>query len=99
MVPFSAQIRNMHEKIDLSKLPFVEFAAFDSYLEKKEPMCLPGTRNGLLTEITAWAENEQSTCIFWLRGMAGTGKSTISRSFAQAFHDRGQLGADRKSVV
>ena len=56
-------------------------------------MCLPGTRSGLLTEITAWAENEQSTCIFWLRGLAGTGKSTISRSFAQAFDDRGQLGA------
>ena len=35
MVLFSAHIRNMHEKIDLSKLPFAENAAFDSYLEQK----------------------------------------------------------------
>ena len=35
MVLFSAKMRNMHEKIDLSKLPFAENAAFDSYLEQK----------------------------------------------------------------
>ncbi|KAK3902612.1 hypothetical protein C8A05DRAFT_15350, partial [Staphylotrichum tortipilum] len=31
--------------------------------------------------------------IFWLNGMAGTGKSTISRTVAQSFADRGLLGA------
>lgn len=29
---------------------------------------------------------------FWLNGMAGTGKSTVSRTVAQTFADRGQLG-------
>lgn len=31
--------------------------------------------------------------MFWLNGMAGTGKSTISRTIAQTFADNGQLGA------
>jgi Mrp family chromosome partitioning ATPase len=31
--------------------------------------------------------------IFWLSGMAGTGKSTIARTIAQLFASRGQLGA------
>jgi len=32
-------------------------------------------------------------CIFWLNGMAGTGKSTISRTVAQTFADSKELGA------
>jgi hypothetical protein len=31
--------------------------------------------------------------MFWLNGMAGTGKSTISRTVAQSFADDGKLGA------
>ena len=36
---------------------------------------------------------QQGKCIFWLNGMAGTGKSTISRTVAQSFAEDGQLGA------
>jgi Mrp family chromosome partitioning ATPase len=38
-------------------------------------------------------EDSQGKCIFWLSGMAGTGKSTISRTVAQCFAEDGQLGA------
>ncbi|KAF7894700.1 uncharacterized protein EAF01_010150 [Botrytis porri] len=38
-------------------------------------------------------ENQSSECVFWLNGMAGTGKSTISRTVAQNFADKGDLGA------
>jgi type II secretory pathway predicted ATPase ExeA len=31
--------------------------------------------------------------MFWLNGMAGTGKSTIARTVAQSFKDKEQLGA------
>ncbi|KAL4813864.1 hypothetical protein BDW67DRAFT_101430 [Aspergillus spinulosporus] len=40
-----------------------------------------------------WAENPDQECIFWLNGMAGTGKSTISRTIAQSLGERNQLGA------
>jgi hypothetical protein len=40
-----------------------------------------------------WAEDPQCRCIFWLNGMAGTGKSTISRTVAQSFADKEDLSA------
>lgn len=40
-----------------------------------------------------WADDFQAKGTFWLNGMAGMGKSTVSRTVARAFHDRGQLGA------
>ncbi len=41
----------------------------------------------------SWAEDPHAECIFWLNGMAGTGKSTISRTIAQSFAEKGDLGA------
>jgi hypothetical protein len=40
-----------------------------------------------------WAENSQGKPMFWLKGMAGTGKSTISRTIAEAFDKKRKLGA------
>jgi hypothetical protein len=40
-----------------------------------------------------WSENLSSACIFWLNGMAGTGKSTIARTVARRFADQKRLGA------
>ncbi len=77
----------------LSKLPSVNEAAFNSFSDQLEPMCHPETRIALLSEINDWALDSQSKCIFWLNGMAGTGKSTISRTIARNFTRRGQLGA------
>jgi Mrp family chromosome partitioning ATPase len=39
------------------------------------------------------AQDPDAKCIFWLSGITGTGKSTISRTTAQAFADQGQLSA------
>ncbi len=77
----------------LSKLPSVNEAAFNSFSDQLEPMCHPETRIALLSEINDWALDSQSKCIFWLNGMAGTGKSTISRTIARDFTHRHQLGA------
>jgi len=41
-----------------------------------------------------WSSDVTSDkCIFWLNGMAGTGKSTIARTVARKWHDEKRLGA------
>jgi hypothetical protein len=80
-------------KIDLARQPSAEGAAFDSYLNELDARCHPATRIELLCQVREWTEEPQGKCIFWLNGMAGTGKSTISRTVAQSFAKNGQLGA------
>lgn len=77
----------------MERLPVAPGAAFDSYHDEPEPRCLPNTRVELLSQITAWAGDPEAESIFWLNDMAGTGKSTVSRSVADAFDQAGSLGA------
>ena len=57
-----------------------------------EPHCTPGTRLSLLNVLQEWAV-DHGKCIFLLNGMAGTGKSTITRTFAHELFDQSRLGA------
>ncbi|KAI9775933.1 MAG: hypothetical protein M1839_000722 [Geoglossum umbratile] len=75
------------------KLPVVKGASFDSHTEEHNAKCLPNTRVELLSQITEWGKDRNNKPIFWLNGMAGTGKSTISRTIAQTFAAQRQLGA------
>ncbi|KAJ5313615.1 uncharacterized protein N7443_000499 [Penicillium atrosanguineum] len=75
------------------KLPTVYGAEFNSFMDQHEDECLPGTRTDILHQIREWALSPQERCIFWLSGMAGTGKSTISRTVAKFFHQAKSLGA------
>ena len=68
-------------------------ADFNSHAEEHNPTCLPDTRVDLLHDINKWIEDPNAKAVFWLNGMAGTGKSTISRTLARSSYDRGQLGA------
>jgi WD40 repeat protein/Mrp family chromosome partitioning ATPase len=86
-------IDKLEAKFDLSKLPVATGAAFNSHQSEHDARCHPDTRVDLLREIYDWADDIDGKCIFWLRGKAGTGKSTISRTVAQAFADQGRLGA------
>ena len=47
----------------------------------------------LQRQIKEWAKDRNGKPLFWLNGMAGTGKSTIARTIAHLFADTGQLGA------
>ncbi|CAG7929021.1 unnamed protein product [Penicillium olsonii] len=47
----------------------------------------------LLRQIMEWALSPSSKTIFWLKGMAGTGKSTISRTVSSSLKDTNHLGA------
>ncbi|EXK24214.1 hypothetical protein FOMG_19048 [Fusarium oxysporum f. sp. melonis 26406] len=79
--------------INLNHLPNAEGASFDSHTEEHNPTCLANTRVELLRDIDHWIDDTSSKTIFWLNGMAGTGKSTIARTIAQRRHKRGDLGA------
>jgi hypothetical protein len=47
----------------------------------------------VLNEISEWADGDGEYCIFWLNGMAGTGKSTIARTIADMFYAQKRLAA------
>jgi hypothetical protein len=47
----------------------------------------------VLEQIRAWADGRDERCIFWLNGMAGTGKSTVARTVAREYHTQNKLGA------
>ena len=55
--------------------------------------CLKGTRKGVLWEIECWLMGEREQSIFWLNGLAGTGKSTIAQTFSERMFADGKLGA------
>ncbi|RSL44392.1 hypothetical protein CEP54_014706 [Fusarium duplospermum] len=89
----SSGVQHIGRILDMSKIPVVKGAAFDSHTNEHDPMCLPNTRVELRQTIITWAEDPCSDTIFWLNGMAGTGKSTISRTIARSFAERSMLGA------
>ncbi|KAF5970220.1 vegetative incompatibility het-e-1 [Fusarium coicis] len=86
-------LQNVDDRTTLNQLPIAHGASFDSKAEEHNPTCLPDTREELLKEIDGWIDDPNSKTIFWLKGMAGTGKSTISRTIARSRFNRGELGA------
>ncbi|KAF9892981.1 hypothetical protein FE257_000573 [Aspergillus nanangensis] len=75
----------------IEKLPIAENAAYNSSLGETKPFCLPNTRVEILRAISDWCQDDTSPCIFWLSGMAGTGKSTIARTVAENFSTQGNI--------
>ena len=55
--------------------------------------CLKGTRRDVLLQIDQWLTDERDRRVFWLNGLAGTGKSTIAQTFSEITFADGILGA------
>jgi cytidylate kinase len=53
---------------------------------------MDGTRVGILRDLDLWCRDERAPCIFWLDGMAGTGKSAIARTFSRSLRKENLLG-------
>jgi len=53
---------------------------------------MENTRTSLLNELRQWCADATAPRIFWLDGMAGTGKSAIARSFSRFLRDNWLLG-------
>ncbi|KAF9644487.1 hypothetical protein BDM02DRAFT_3102845 [Thelephora ganbajun] len=55
--------------------------------------CLKGTRTAVLDQIELWTRDFDKPHVYWLNGLAGTGKSTIAQTIAERTFADGQLGA------
>jgi hypothetical protein len=86
-----AKIDRIQEQLLLDRLRPVKLAFHDAY--GAVPHCLEGTCTQLLAEIGAWMSDPSSQTIFWLKGVAGTGKTTVARSVAIMSEERRSLAA------
>ncbi|KAJ7301107.1 WD40-repeat-containing domain protein, partial [Mycena albidolilacea] len=80
---------NISSADPLEKLHYVPGADINA---QSPQGCLEGTRVDLLADLRAWSRDPDAPRIFWLDGMAGTGKSAISRSFCHMLRKNGRLG-------
>ena len=79
--------------MDLTLLNGMHHAADAGHRSGNRQGCLKGTRKEILWEIECWLNGKESQRVFWLNGLAGTGKSTIARTFAETSFADGKLGA------
>ncbi|KAB5588204.1 Vegetative incompatibility protein HET-E-1 [Ceratobasidium theobromae] len=55
--------------------------------------CTEDTRKGILADLNTWSGNTDGEKVYWMDGMAGTGKTTIACTLASQLESRGQLAA------
>ena len=78
------------QEATLTKFSCVQTAG---YLHGDRNSCLKGTRGAVLDEIELWARDFTKPSVYWLNGLAGTGKSTIAQTVAERVFADGRLGA------
>ena len=91
--PRSCCVNVGQESADLALLERMHHATGAGYLSGNRQGCLRGTRKDVLWQIERWLAEEMDRRIFWLNGLAGTGKSTISQTFSETSFADGKLGA------
>jgi hypothetical protein len=75
----------------LGRLQPIKSAFYDAH--GAAPACLEGTRTHLLHKIADWTAGRSTERVFWLSGLAGTGKTTVAQSVASRAAERGCLAA------
>ncbi|KAF9557812.1 WD40 repeat-like protein [Agrocybe pediades] len=56
--------------------------------------CTPSTREQILDDLRLWVNDATSSKVFWLNGMAGTGKTTIMYTFCQWLEEHNRLAGN-----
>ncbi|CAI7569108.1 unnamed protein product [Penicillium glandicola] len=87
-----ASINRFDDKMVFAELKVAEEAHYNANTGEECEECLQNTRAELLQDIKSWAPDPDRKPVFWLQGMAGTGKSTVSRTVARWLDDEGLLG-------
>ena len=80
-------------KADMSVLNGCRRAYGAGYQHGDRKGCLRGTRENVLNEVELWREGFDQSPIFWLNGLAGTGKTTIAQTVSERLFADGCLGA------
>ncbi|KAG8692358.1 hypothetical protein FRC09_011247, partial [Ceratobasidium sp. 395] len=79
----------------LDRLPYSAEAKYRSAEEDVlgRNACTPDTRVDVLEKLRVWAQGGDKQKIYWLNGMAGTGKTTIAYSLCAQLQGAGKLAA------
>lgn len=77
------------QEIFLSKLKPSE-EAFHDHAHSRASPCTPGTRTQILEDIEKWVLTSADQ-VYWMAGMAGTGKSTIAKSMCEKLEENEML--------
>ncbi|KAB5595640.1 Vegetative incompatibility protein HET-E-1 [Ceratobasidium theobromae] len=90
--------RNTNEQLVmtlLQRLSAVDDARYNSSYSTtiKRRECTPRTREKVQEDLQAWANDPYGPKIYWMNGMAGTGKTTLAYSLCKWLEDNKQLGA------
>ena len=80
-------------RADLALLKGMHHTADAGHLCGTRQGCTKGTRRDVLFQLESWLNDQQDKRVFWLNGLAGTGKSTIAQTFAEMSFADGKLGA------
>ncbi|KAF7880498.1 uncharacterized protein EAF02_007344 [Botrytis sinoallii] len=92
-VTIKHQYNNNRSESPLKLLSHAVNAEFNSSTSEGESTCHSKTRRNIQEDILKWASKDDQQYVYWLSGMAGTGKSTIARTIARKLLDKEQLGA------
>ncbi|CEL54386.1 hypothetical protein RSOLAG1IB_07036 [Rhizoctonia solani AG-1 IB] len=79
----------------IGKLSFATSAMYNSAeaSDVKRGPCTPETRQDELNKLREWGSGSQSYNVYWLNGMAGTGKTTLAYSLCSELDQSHVLGA------
>jgi hypothetical protein len=77
----------------LNTLKRVEDIQYNAHPPLLRRHCTPNTRQQILQQLMEWARDDTKPRVYWLSGMAGTGKTTIAYSFCEQLEAEGLLGA------
>ncbi|KAF9644716.1 hypothetical protein BDM02DRAFT_876650 [Thelephora ganbajun] len=87
------QARKLINPAEASVLNNFRCAQGSEYRHGDRTGCLKGTRTAVLDGIELWTRDIDKPPVYWLNGLAGTGKSTIAQTIAERIFADGRLGA------
>ena len=79
----------------VERLPHAKHATYRTRQapdDQESQGCMKGTREQILADLEEWAVNDAAK-VFWLNGMAATGKTSIAHSLSERLHKHEILGA------
>ncbi|PPR07493.1 hypothetical protein CVT26_013462, partial [Gymnopilus dilepis] len=80
-------ISRLLAKVELKELNCAPEAGYDAGPANLRRACTIETRKQILTDLMVWATDDSSPQVYWLSGMAGTGKTSIAYSFCQLLEE------------